>query len=317
MQASRARIGVDLGGTKIEAVALDPVGRLLARRRRRTPREDYDATLRTVGKLVAALERAVAGAGYGEATVGIGIPGAISPATGLVKNANSTWLIGRPLDRDLAALLGRPVRVANDANCFAVSEASDGAGAGARLVFGAILGTGVGGGIVIDGQAIRGRDAIAGEWGHNPLPWPRRGEWPGPPCYCGRRGCVETFLSGPGLARDYAKQGASPRSPRQIAAAAAAGDEAAEAALARYEDRLARGLAAVINLLDPDVIVLGGGLSNLRRLYGNVPRLWRRYIFSDRADTPLLPPRHGDASGVRGAAWLWPAGGAPPRATGS
>jgi fructokinase len=233
------------------------------------------------------------------------MPGAISPATGLVKNANSVWLNGRPLAQDLERLLERPLRLANDANCFALSEARDGAAAGRRVVFGVILGTGTGGGVAIDGRAWRGRNAIGGEWGHNPLPWPGDGERPGPPCYCGRSGCMETFLSGPGLSRDHAAATGRTIDPEQIVAAAGAGDNAAEETLRRYDDRLARGLATVINLLDPDVIVLGGGLSNLARLYANVPRLWDRWVFSDRVETPLVPPRHGDASGVRGAAWLW------------
>ncbi|MBI4184282.1 MAG: ROK family protein [Proteobacteria bacterium] len=297
------RIGIDLGGTKIEAVALAADGGEILRRRVPTPTGDYAGTLRAVIGLVAAIEDRLGA----RASVGIGIPGAISPATGLVKNANSTWLIGHPLDRDLARLLGRPVRVANDADCFAVSEASDGAGAGARSVFGVILGTGVGGGIVIGGRLVTGPNAIAGEWGHNPLPWPGDDERPGPPCYCGRRGCIETFLSGPGLAADFAAASGRSLGPAGIAAAAEAGDAHAEAALARYEQRLARALATVINLLDPEVIVLGGGMSNLARLYASVPRLWRRFVFSDHVATRLLPARHGDSSGVRGAAWLWPA----------
>ncbi|MCL4819285.1 MAG: ROK family protein [Vicinamibacteria bacterium] len=287
------RIGIDLGGTKIEGVALDASGATRARRRVATPRDDYDATLRAIAELVAALEAEAGERG----TVGVGMPGAISPATGRVKNANSTWLNGRMLKPDLEAALGREVRFANDANCFAVSEARDGAAAGRRLVFGVIVGTGTGGGIAIDGHAWNGPNAIAGEWGHNPLPWPRIGEWPGPACYCGKHGCIETFLSGPGLARD-----AGGRSAEELAAAT---DVAAREALARHADRMARALASVLNLLDPDAIVLGGGLSNLPHLYEEVPRLWGRFAFSDRIDTPLLPPLHGDASGVRGAAWLW------------
>ncbi len=287
------RIGIDLGGTKIEGVALDASGAARARRRVATPRDDYDATLRAIAELVAALEAEAGERG----TVGLGMPGAISPATGRVKNANSTWLNGRLLKPDLEAALGREVRFANDANCFAVSEARDGAAAGRRLVFGVIVGTGTGGGIAIGGHAWTGPNAIAGEWGHNPLPWPRIGEWPGPACYCGKHGCIETFLSGPGLARD-----AGGRSAEELAAAT---DVAAREALGRHADRMARALASVLNLLDPDAIVLGGGLSNLPHLYEEVPRLWGRYAFSDRVDTPLLPPVHGDASGVRGAAWLW------------
>jgi fructokinase len=287
------RIGIDLGGTKIEGVALDAPGTERARRRVATPRDDYEATLRAIVDLVAALEAEAGTRG----SVGVGMPGAISPATGRVKNANSTWLNGRLLKPDLESALGREVRLANDANCFAVSEARDGAAAGRRLVFGVIVGTGTGGGIAIDGHAWQGPNAIAGEWGHNPLPWPRIGEWPGPACYCGQHGCIETFLSGPGLARD-----AGGRSAEELAAAT---DVAAREALARHADRMARALASVLNLLDPDAIVLGGGLSNLAHLYEEVPRLWGRYAFSDRVDTPLLPPVHGDASGVRGAAWLW------------
>ena len=241
------------------------------------------------------------------ATVGVGMPGAISPATGLVKNANSVWLIGQPLDRDLSARLARPVRLANDANCFALSEATDGAGRGARVVFGVIVGTGTGGGIVVDGRVLVGPNAIAGEWGHNPLPWPRDGEWPGPKCYCGKTACIETFLSGPGLAADHERAAGERVEAPELVRRAADGDAAAEATLARYEDRMARALAGVINILDPDVIVLGGGMSNLTRLYQSVPRLWTEYAFSDRVATPLRPPVHGDSSGVRGAAWLWPA----------
>jgi fructokinase len=292
------RIGVDLGGTKVEAVALDDGGELRARRRVPTPRDDYEETLRAIAGLVAALEKETGQRG----TVGVGMPGAISPATGLVKNANSTWLIGRRLEEDLARLLERPVRLANDANCFALSEAVDGAGAGARVVFGVIVGTGTGGGLVVDGRVLTGPNAIAGEWGHNPLPWPREGEWPGPACYCGKTGCVETFLSGPGLARDYP---GSPLSAQEVVARAASGDAAAEETLLRYEDRMARALATVVNVLDPDVIVLGGGVSEVTRLYDNVPRRWGAYVFSDRVSTRLVPPRHGAASGVRGAAWLW------------
>ena len=296
------RIGIDLGGTKIEVLALGPDGAERFRRRVATPRGSYDGTIAAIVDLVARAEAAAGGPG----SVGIGVPGIPSPATGLMKNANSTWLIGRPLDRDLAAALGRPVRVANDANCFALSEAVDGAGAGARVVFGVILGTGVGGGIVVDGRVLAGKNGIAGEWGHDPLPWPADDERPGPACYCGRAGCLETFLSGPGLERDHARATGSTLPPSEIVARAAQGDAAARATLARHADRLARGLASVINVLDPDVIVLGGGLSNLAHLYDEVPRRWGRYVFSDRVDTVLVPPRHGDASGVRGAAFLWP-----------
>ena len=295
------RIGIDLGGTKIEAIALARRGRVLVRRRIRAPREDYAATIGAVTGLVGAIEAELGR----RASVGVGIPGAVSPATGRIKNANSTWLIGRFLDRDLAAALGRPVRLSNDANCFALSEAVDGAAAGAYLVFGAILGTGVGGGIAVERRPLLGRNAIAGEWGHNPLPWPRDDERPGPPCYCGRHGCIETLLSGPGLEHDYAAATGARATAQDIARRAAAGDAAAEAALDRYEDRLARALAHVVNIVDPDVIVLGGGVSNLARLYESVPRRMAPYVFSDRFDTAIVPPRHGDSSGVRGAAWLW------------
>lgn len=298
------RIGVDLGGTKIEAVALGDDGRELARRRVATPRHDYDATIAAIVALVEAVEAEAGGRG----SVGVGMPGALSPATGVVKNANSTWLNGRAIDRDLERALGRKVRCANDANCFALSEATDGAGKGARVVFGVILGTGTGGGVVIDGRALTGRNAIAGEWGHTPLPWPGDHERPGPPCYCGKAGCVETFLSGPGLARDYRMSGGDGADAALVAERAAHGEPAADAALARYEDRLARALSVVLNVLDPDAVVLGGGMSRVARLYENVPRLWQAWAFSDRIATPLLPPRHGDASGVRGAAWLWAPG---------
>lgn len=294
-------MGVDLGGTKIEAIALGDDGRELARRRIATPRHDYAATLDAIRELVADLERETGERG----SVGVGMPGAISPASGLVKNANSTWLNDRPLAEDLSARLGRPCRFANDANCFALSEATDGAAAGARVVFGAILGTGTGGGVVVDGRVLTGPNAVAGEWGHNPLPWPRAEEWPGPPCYCGRSGCIETFLSGPGLAADHRRVTGEERGAEQIVASADAGDVRADATLGRYEERLARSLASLINILDPDAIVLGGGLSRIQRLYARVPALWGRFVFSDRVDTRLVPPRHGDSSGVRGAAWLW------------
>jgi fructokinase len=298
------RVGLDLGGTKIEGIALDSRGVELARRRVPTPRDDYGGTVEAVATLAEWLERE-AGA---QATIGLGMPGVVSPATSLVKNANSTWLIGRPLAADLSARLGREVRCANDANCFALSEAVDGAAAGARCVFGVIVGTGTGGGIVVEGRVLTGANSVAGEWGHNPLPWPRlhdQAEWPGPPCYCGRTGCIETFLSGPGLARDYYEATGDKDAPPAIVARAAAGDERAERCLQRYEDRLARGLASVVNLLDPDVIVLGGGISNVDRLYVNVPRLLTGYVFSDAVTTRLVKAAHGDSSGVRGAAWLW------------
>jgi fructokinase len=295
------RIGIDLGGTKIEAIALDDDGETLLRQRIPSPRDDYDATLEAVVGLVRQIENDLADVG----TIGVGIPGAISPANGLVKNANSTWLIGRPLADDLTARLGRPIRFANDANCFAVSEATDGAGAGAAVVFGVIVGTGTGGGIVVRGQLTAGANGIAGEWGHNPLPWPGPDEWPGPPCYCGRSGCIETFLSGPGLVRDYGEPDAGNVSALDVAARAERGEPRALACLDRYEARMARALASVINVLDPDVIVLGGGLSNMNRLYKAVPRRWGPFVFSDRVDTRLVRAVHGDSSGVRGAAWLW------------
>jgi Transcriptional regulator/sugar kinase len=294
---NRFRIGIDLGGTKTEAIALGPDGAELARRRVATERGSYDATVRTIVELVRGLEAELAAAG----TVGVGIPGAISPGTGLVKNANSTWLIGKPFDKDLETALGRPVRLANDADCFALSEATDGAACGAPSVFGVILGTGVGGGLVVGGRLVRGPNAIAGEWGHNPLPWPSADELPGHYCYCGKLGCIETFLSGPALEREY---GGGLRVP-EIARLAAADDDKAEGVLARHEDRLARALATVVNVFDPHVIVLGGGLGNMERLYRNVPRLWGEYVFSDVVETRLVPPRHGDSSGVRGAARLW------------
>lgn len=301
---SPVRIGVDLGGTKIEAVALDAAGRELHRVRVATPRS-YEGTLAALVELVAGVEEVVGGAG----PVGLGIPGTISPVTGLVKNANSTWLIGRPLDRDLAARLGRPVRIMNDANCFALSEASDGAGAGAPVVFGVILGTGVGGGVVVDGRPLAGAQLIAGEWGHNPLPWPRDEERPGPDCYCGRTGCIETFLSGPGMERDHAEATGRRWSTHRIAEALEQGDEGASAAYARYVDRLARGLATVINLLDPHVIVLGGGMSNLPGLAAAAEAALDPWVFTDEVRTRVVKNRHGDSSGVRGAAWLWPLDG--------
>ena len=295
------RIGIDLGGTKIEAIALADDGATLLRRRIAAPRDDYGATLDAIASLVTDVERELGATG----SVGVGIPGAISPASGLVKNSNSTWLNGRPLAEDLPRRLERPVRFANDANCFALSEATDGAAAGASVVFGVIVGTGTGGGVVVQGRVLVGANAIAGEWGHNPLPAPRDDERPGPSCYCGRSGCIETFLSGPALARDYAASGGAALAAEAIAARASAGEALAEACLARYEDRMARALASVINVIDPDAIVLGGGVSNIARLYETVPGQWAPYVFSDRVATRLLRARHGDSSGVRGAAWLW------------
>jgi fructokinase len=300
------RIGVDVGGTKIEAIALGPAGELLTRRRVPTPAENYAGTVAAVVGLVRAIEDEQGG----RASVGVGIPGAESPTTGLIKNANSTWLIGRPLRNDLSSALERPVRLANDADCFALSEATDGAATGMGTVFGVILGTGVGGGLVVGGRLVSGPNAIAGEWGHNPLPPDATSgdasERPGPHCYCGRQGCIETFLSGPGFTLDFRTHTGRTESAAEIALLAAGGDPEADACLCRYEERLARALATIINVLDPDAIVLGGGMSNVTRLYPNVPRLWGRFVFSDTVVTPLVPPRHGDSSGVRGAAWLWP-----------
>ncbi len=295
------KIGIDLGGTKVEGVALGTDGSELLRRRAPTPRDDYAATVAAVADMVRQMETELRATG----TVGIGMPGAISPATGLVKNANSVWLNGRPLLEDLEHTIGRKIRLANDANCFALSEAHDGAGADHEVVFGVIVGTGTGGGVVVRRSVLTGPNAIAGEWGHNPLPWPAAGEWPGPPCYCGRSGCIETFLSGPGLARDYRTATGRELPPEEIVRRAEAGEDAAEASLLRYEDRMARALAGILNVLDPDVIVLGGGMSNLKRLYDSVPRKWGRYAFSDSVSTPLVPAAHGDSSGVRGAARLW------------
>lgn len=298
------RIGVDLGGTKIEVAALGAGGAVLHRQRVPTPRGDYAATLEAIAGLVEQAERATGQRG----SVGVGIPGIPAPATGRVKNANSTWLIGQPLPHDLEARLGRPVRVANDANCFALSEAVDGAGAGARVVFGVIVGTGTGGGVVVDGRVLVGPNGIAGEWGHNPLPWPQPGELPGPTCYCGRSGCIEGWLSGPALARDHAATTGEALQAPEVVARAAQGEAAAQATLARHAERMARALASVINVLDPDVIVLGGGLSLLPHLYEQVPALWGRWVFSgglaDPVRTRLVPAVHGDASGVRGAAWI-------------
>jgi fructokinase len=293
------RIGIDFGGTKIEIVALAPDGAESVRRRVANPR-DYKAAIRTVVALVEAAERELGAT----CTVGIGIPGAISPVTGLVKNANSVWLNGRPLDRDFAAALGRPVRVENDANCFALSEAADGAGAGKRVVFGVILGTGCGGGLVVDGALIPGLHRVTGEWGHTPLPWPKPEELPPKPCFCGHAGCLERYIAGPSLAE--AADGPGHTDASALEARAAGGDQGAIAALHRHADQVARGLAVVVNILDPDVIVMGGGVSGMAHLYTEVPRLLARYTIAAEAATPVLRNRHGDSSGVRGAAWLWP-----------
>ena len=308
MSYPEMRIGIDLGGTKIEALALDHEGQELVRYRIDTPREDYRATILAMAGLVRRIEQETGTT----ATVGAGIPGTISSQTGLVKNANSTWLNGQPLERDLTTALGRPVRCANDANCLAVSEATDGAAAGAAMVFGVILGTGCGGGIAVNGHVHIGPNGVAGEWGHNPLPWATEDELPGRRCYCGRFGCLETWISGTGLANDHAAvhpPGAGHRlSGAEIVAAAEAGDAAAEGSMVRLEDRIGRAMASLVNLLDPDVIVIGGGLSKVDRLYRNLPGLIARHVFGGgELATPVLKAKHGDASGVRGAAWLWPA----------
>jgi fructokinase len=294
------RIGVDLGGTKIEIIALAQDGRELLRRRVATPKEDYGAIVDALASLVRDVESELGDTG----TVGIGTPGSISRATGLLRGSNSVCLNGKPIKADLEALLGREVPITNDANCFALSEATDGAGASAEVVFGVILGTGVGGGVVVRGHVLTGPNAIAGEWGHNPLPWPKDDERPGYPCFAGHSGCIETFLSGPGIERDHLRASGEALTSHDIGARAAIGDAACEATMRRYEERLARSLAHVINILDPDVIVLGGGMSNLQRLYANVPGLWLPWVFSDRVDTRLVKHRYGDSSGVRGAAWL-------------
>jgi len=295
------RIGIDLGGTKIEALALADDGRELHRERLPTPRHDYEGTLAAIGELVRRCEGATGATG----TVGVGMPGAISPASGLVKNANSTWLNGQPFAEDLQELLARPVRFANDANCLALSEATDGAAAGAQVVFGVILGTGVGGGLVVRGNVVIGANAVGGEWGHNMLPWPEADEYPGPACYCGLTGCIETWLSGPAFARDFLQRTGREATAADVDALARAGDAQAEEAWQRYERRLARAFASLINVVDPDVIVAGGGVSNVARIYEHVPQLWDAWVFSDRVDTKFVKAKFGDSSGVRGAAWLW------------
>lgn len=295
------KLGIDLGGTKIEIVALDDQGVELLRQRVATPEGDYAGTLQAITGLVSRAEAKLGQVG----TVGIGTPGSISRVTGFLKNSNSVHLNGKPLLRDLEARLGRKLRISNDANCFALSEATDGAAAGATVVFGVILGTGTGAGIVVNGRVLTGPNGIAGEWGHNPLPWPEAAELPGPACYCGQHGCIETFLSGPGMSGDHQRVYGKKLDAAAIAARAAEGDAECELSLQRYENRLARSLAHVINILDPDVIVLGGGMSNIQRLYENVPGIWGRYVFSDRVDTRLVRNQFGDSSGVRGAAWLW------------
>ena len=295
------RIGIDLGGTKIAGVALDGSGATRAEARVATPRDDYDGTLSAIARLVAALEAEAGRSG----TVGVGMPGAISPRSGLVKNANSVWLNGRPFAGDLERALKRPVRIENDANCLAVSEAVDGAGAGREIVWAIILGTGVGSGIALQGRALSGRGRIAGEWGHNPLPRPRDDERPGPACYCGHHGCLETWVSGPALAADHAQRTGVALSGEAVIAALRAGDDAAAATFARYLDRLGRGIAHVVNVIDPDIIVIGGGLSRIPELVAGLPERIAPHVFSDAFDTPIRPSQHGDASGVRGAAWLW------------
>jgi fructokinase len=296
------RIGVDLGGTKIEFVALDSNGQELDRLRVATPRDDYDETVRAIKESVGRIETALARQG----TVGVGIPGTISTITHTVKNANSTWMNGRPFDRDLSQALGREVRCANDANCLAVSEATDGAGMGKRVVFAVVLGTGCGGGLAIHGRVHNGRNGVAGEWGHTTLPWMQPNEYPGPECYCGYRGCIETWISGTGLEADYERTTKEKLRGKEIIARCEGGEAAAVATLERYEDRLTRSLAQMINILDPDIIVLGGGVSQVPRLYRNVPQRLKEYVFGREADTPVVVAKHGDASGVRGAAWLWP-----------
>ena len=300
------RIGVDVGGTKTEAAAIDSTGKIHFRRRIATPDEYSDAIA-----AIADLIRSVESDSGRKCTIGVGIPGTISPATGVVKNAYNSPFNGHAMDRDLAASLGAPIRMMNDANCFALSETMGGAAAGAGLVFGVILGTGCGGGLVVDGKPVVGANAIAGEWGHNPLPWPTAEELPGPRCTCGKRGCIETYLSGTGFAADHNTAHGPALTAEEIASRAENGDAVAAASLRRYEHRLARALASIINVFDPDVIVLGGGMSNVAKLYDIVPTLWGEWVFSDRVDTRLAPPRFGDSSGVRGAAWLWPDDGAP------
>ena len=301
MSATTIRIGVDLGGTKTEIIALSGQGDELFRHRVASPRGDYHATLQNIVSLVAKVEHELGSTG----TVGVATPGALSHKTGRLKNSNSVWLNDQPLKQDLQTALRREVRISNDANCFALSEATDGAAAGAEVVFGVIVGTGTGGGIVINERLITGVNSIAGEWGHNPLPWPQAGELPGSLCYCGKHGCIETFLSGPGMASDHFAHTGTVLDATQIVAHAGQGSQQAEQTLQRYEQRMARALASIINVLDPQIIVLGGGMSNIERLYTSVPALWSDYVFSDHVETRLVTPKFGDSSGVRGAAWLW------------
>lgn len=294
------RIGIDLGGTKIEAIALDDSGGEIFRRRVATPVNGYQQILITIVELIKSVEQETGQQG----SVGIGTPGALSPASGLLRNSNTVCMNYMPVKQDLETLLKHPITMANDANCFALSEAVDGAAAGADVVFGVIVGTGTGAGVVVKGQVLTGPNAIAGEWGHNPLPWPQDDERPGPECYCGKLGCVETFISGPGMVRDHLLHTGQKLSTREIVRQSEQGDMSAEQTLKRYENRMARSLAHVINILDPNVIVLGGGMSNIRRLYQNVPDIWGDYVFSDKVFTRLVAPKFGDSSGVRGAAWL-------------
>ena len=296
------RIGIDLGGTKIEGIALDDAGNEIFRKRINSPQGNYKKTLYAIATLVSEIESETQSTG----SVGIGIPGTVSPQTGLVKNSNSVWLIGHPLQHDLESLLKRKIHIENDANCFVVSEATDGSAKGAEIVFGVIIGTGTGGGLFVRGQSIIGANAIAGEWGHNSLPWPEQNELPGRECYCGKQGCIETWLSGPGFANDHNLRNFQPNnlSAKEIVSLAQQGDQFAQESLRNYEERLAKSLASIINVIDPDVIVLGGGMSNIESLYTNVPQLWDKYVFSDHVTTRLVPPKHGDSSGVRGAAWL-------------
>lgn len=295
------RIGIDLGGTKIEVIALNDKGIELYRERLATPQHDYHATLNAITTLITNAQTH----SKQTASIGIGIPGALSATNALVKNANSTWLIGKPLKADLESQLGCAIRIENDANCFAVSEATDGAAKNAAIVFAVIIGTGTGAGLVVNKRVIVGANAIAGEWGHNPLPWPTTEELPGRQCYCGKTGCIETWLSGSGFTNDHHSRGGLGKTAQDIVKLAEQGDKIAQASLTLYEDRLARSLATIINVLDPDVIVLGGGMSNISRIYTNVPKIWHKYIFSDQVNTQLTPPVYGDSSGVRGAAWLW------------
>lgn len=295
------RIGIDLGGTKIEGIALDENGHELMRHRCATPSGNYQATLRGIADLIQLIEGETRQTG----SIGIGTPGSISQKTQLLRNSNSTCMNGKPVKQDLEKMLNRAIRISNDANCFALSEATDGAATDGAIVFGVIIGTGTGAGIIINGKLLPGSNAIAGEWGHNPIPWAREGESPGPDCYCGKQGCIESFLSGPGLCMDYQRSGGQRLTAIEIVALAQTGDMRAEACLQRYEDRLARGLAHIMNIIDPHVIVLGGGMSNIARLYQNVPKLWSKYVFSEDINTRLVAPMYGDSSGVRGAAWLW------------